>query len=313
MTTQYRLEGHSSNLFEFYVPQDANDGYTRAITFTIEGENPYYPIDVYFSLDDTINQIEERKVENLISNGAGFYFTEDDNGWCTRCYVYLYVEITVPGRYYVSAKASARNPVITKDKVSERFVNMRQQDCFQYYVQSDVNDLVVKLDHYQGLVDFYIAGQRVPSGPNDLDNVIVKATRSDSMQLILTAAERARLGFKTGLYEICIYGYQDSSVAITPTEINGANRFELSDGQQITTSIQRRSSMSFVYTQMFLAQRSNITVSMLGLSLNATTNQQPPRVFYKICSSELIQNCMMTPSEMNGTDKAVTEIQPKVN
>jgi hypothetical protein len=81
---------------------------------------------LYFSLDDTVNQIEERKVENLISNGAGFYFTEDDIGWCTRCYVYLYVEITTPGRYYISAKASARNPVIIKDKVSEKFVNIRQ-------------------------------------------------------------------------------------------------------------------------------------------------------------------------------------------
>jgi hypothetical protein len=104
--------------------------------------------------------------------------------------VYLYVEITNPGRYYVSAKASARNPVILKDKKAEKFVNIRQQDCFQYFVQSDVNDLLVRLDHYQGQVDLYIAGQRIPSGPNDLENVIVKATRSDSMQLVLTAAER---------------------------------------------------------------------------------------------------------------------------
>jgi len=94
------------------VPQDATDGFTRAVQFTIESEDPYSPIDVYFSLDDTIYQIEERKTEGLITNGAGYYFTENDYGWCTRCFVYFYIEVMVPGRYYIQAKASARNPTI---------------------------------------------------------------------------------------------------------------------------------------------------------------------------------------------------------
>ena len=110
--TQLRLEGHSSTLFEYYVPQDANDGFARAITFTIESEDPYNPINLYFSLDNTIYQIEERKIPNLVNNGVGFYFTENDFGFCNRCFVYLYVEVTNPGRYYITAKASARNPVI---------------------------------------------------------------------------------------------------------------------------------------------------------------------------------------------------------
>lgn len=128
--TQIRLEGHSSNLFEYYVPTDAYDGFTRAVTFTIESEDPYNPIDLYFSLDNTIYQIEERKMENLISNGVGYYITESDFGWCTKCIIYFYAEVINPGRYYVTAKASARNPVISKDKVAEKFVNNRQQDCF---------------------------------------------------------------------------------------------------------------------------------------------------------------------------------------
>jgi hypothetical protein len=49
-----RLEGHSSNLFEYYVPQDATDGFARAITFTIESEDEYRPMEVYMSLDSNI-------------------------------------------------------------------------------------------------------------------------------------------------------------------------------------------------------------------------------------------------------------------
>ena len=128
--TQMRLDGHSSNLFEYYVPQDASDGFARAITFTIESDDEYNPIDVYFSLDSQIYQVEERKQEGLLSNGVGYYFTENDYGWCTRCFVYFYVEVMNPGRYYVTSRATARNPVIPTDKTSEKFVNSRQQDCF---------------------------------------------------------------------------------------------------------------------------------------------------------------------------------------
>jgi hypothetical protein len=82
--TQMRLEGHSSNLFEYYVPHDASDGFARAITFTIESDDEYNPIDVYFSLDSQIYQVEERKQEGYLSNGVGYYFTENDYGWCNR-------------------------------------------------------------------------------------------------------------------------------------------------------------------------------------------------------------------------------------
>lgn len=50
--TQVRMDGHSSQLFEYYVPQDANDGFARAITFTIESEDPYNAISLYMSLDN---------------------------------------------------------------------------------------------------------------------------------------------------------------------------------------------------------------------------------------------------------------------
>ena len=33
--TQIQMDGFSSTLFEYYVPQDASDGFARAVTFTI--------------------------------------------------------------------------------------------------------------------------------------------------------------------------------------------------------------------------------------------------------------------------------------
>ena len=57
---QIRLDGHSSNLFEYYIPQDASDGFARAITFTVESEDSYNPIAIYFSLDNKIYQVEDK-------------------------------------------------------------------------------------------------------------------------------------------------------------------------------------------------------------------------------------------------------------
>lgn len=121
-----RLDGHSSNLFEYYIPSDASQGFTRTITFSIESEDTYNPIDLYFSLDDNIYILEERKVENILQNGVGVYFTENDQGWCTRCFVYFYIEVLNPGRYYVYARSGARNPIIATNIRSDRFVNTRQ-------------------------------------------------------------------------------------------------------------------------------------------------------------------------------------------
>lgn len=123
--TQMRLEGYSSNMFSYYVPSDASDGFTKAVTFTITSEDEYNPIDLYFSLDNSIYLVEERKVENILSNGVGFYFTENDYGWCTKCFVYLYADLINDGRYYVTATASARNPIISASKGYDKFVNVK--------------------------------------------------------------------------------------------------------------------------------------------------------------------------------------------
>ena len=205
------LDSYSSNLFEFYVPHDCAEGFTRSVTFSIQSEDEYTPIEMYFSLDDFIYLVEERNVENIMSNGVGYYFTSDDFGWCTGCFIYFFVDITVPGRYYVQGVSSARNSIIAKDKVYDKFVNTRQQDCFQYYVQDASTDVLITASQYQGDVELYIAGGTIPSGPNDAA-IALKSDRAPHRTMILSASDRLRFGVKTGLYEVCMFGYDYSGV-----------------------------------------------------------------------------------------------------
>lgn len=93
------------------------------------------------------------------------------------------------------------------------------------------------------------------------------------MQLILTAADRARFGFKTGLYEVCLFGLEDSTVGLTPIEDSTGGRYTAKDSVVYTISVPaRKTTTYFTFTQAFLAQRANITVRVEGLSANLTAN-----------------------------------------
>ena len=87
------------------------------------------------------------------------------------------MEVTNPGRYYVTGTATARNPVIATAVVAEKFVNNRQQDCFQYFVLAAQNDLFLNLNLYEGEVEFYLGGSTVPTGLLD-PNILLKAYRA---------------------------------------------------------------------------------------------------------------------------------------
>ena len=115
----------------------------------------------------------------------------------------------------------------------------------------------------------------------------LRASRAPQMQLILTAADRARLGFRTGLYEICIFGLQDSTVGLTPREENTGGRYTASDSVVYTLPVySRRTQSYFVYSPPQSSQKSNMTLRVEGLNANLTSGQAPPRVFYRLCESD---------------------------
>lgn len=108
------------------------------------------------------------------------------------------------------------------------------------------------------------------------------------MQIIISSADRVRYGYTQGLYEVCLYGYLDSTVALTPTEVNTGGRYSAIDGMVHTFNVPGQTGLYFTYTNKLLTQAQQISVNLTGLNLNLTIKQAPPRVFYKICSSNLV-------------------------
>ena len=76
-------------------------------------------------LDDDFYLIEEKKEAEIIDTGKVFRFTSYDSGWCTKCYVYLILDVVDIGRYYITATARARNPQLVMTKTYTAVANIR--------------------------------------------------------------------------------------------------------------------------------------------------------------------------------------------
>jgi hypothetical protein len=126
--------------------------------------------------------------------------------------------------------------------------------------------VIISLQQYQGDVEFYIGGGISPNGPNDT-SIVIKSERGASRVLILTDEDRRRTGYRTGLYEVCAFGLDDSSFSISPKEDNYVFRYDAADQTVYTFNLEKRYYNYFRYTHSSLASKVNITVKIQGYSI----------------------------------------------
>ena len=121
--TTFILSSYSSNIFSYYIPPTNTYGNTKAVIFLFESDDAYNPMNAYFSLDNQLYQVNGRQVQNLFSTGVGYYFTENDFGWCTNCYVYLMLDVINGAKYYATFTPTNRNPILTPSTATNVIVN----------------------------------------------------------------------------------------------------------------------------------------------------------------------------------------------
>lgn len=81
-----RLDGHSSNLFSYFIPENTGNMRTSSIQISVKSENPYTPIEMYLSIgktifkthpcfiDEELYQIEDRSNDMVADLGKTFRF-----------------------------------------------------------------------------------------------------------------------------------------------------------------------------------------------------------------------------------------------
>jgi hypothetical protein len=69
-------------------------------------------MDLWLSLDDKFQIVEERPASHIDERSIGLKFGNNDYAWCTDCNVYAILSVEQEARYYVTSIARNENDVL---------------------------------------------------------------------------------------------------------------------------------------------------------------------------------------------------------
>lgn len=163
---QMRFAQYSTTILKYKIPRQSGGKFTKSYEIQIEPEEQYQPIELFLSLDDTFQIIEEKPASHVSKTSIGLKFGEKDYQWCTNCFIYAIVNIEIEDRYYLTSVARAQNDAFTTTLPSTIMVNPFQQDCFEYFVLKTLEDVRIDVDGFNGQADLYIVPWITPTGPD---------------------------------------------------------------------------------------------------------------------------------------------------
>lgn len=224
-----RFDADSTQLLRYYIPSAVKRWKTESIEIKIEPEDKYSPIDVYLSLDPHFYLIEEKPANHILDNGIGIKFGKGDFAWCVQCYVYVILNVYDEQRYYVTSNAVREADPFTEKVDLEVMVNPFQQQCWQYFVLRNREDLRVDITGYVGTADIYLSARDAPTDPLDT-RIVLRAAPGQDRAVILSVADREYFGYRTGIYFLCFYAHTPYSALIHANEAKMDDRFDYDDG-----------------------------------------------------------------------------------
>jgi hypothetical protein len=115
---------------------------------------------------------------------------------------------------------------------------------------------------------------------------------------LVTVEDRVRWGIRTGVMNVCLYGFDTSSTNVKTIEENLGGRVDAEDGIYYTFNLERNNSRSFRFTQRGFNTVGNISVTMTNHNL--TSNQVPARLFYTICGVSDPLQCFLNDTQRRG-------------
>jgi hypothetical protein len=122
-------------------------------------------MELYMSLDKNFQLIEEKPSAHLSSTALAMKFSKLDQKWCTKCTVYLILNVERGDRYYITTTARTANDQLSDLLPGAVFANPFHQECYPYFILRANYDLIVDLEGFQGQADFYVSPKVIPTGP----------------------------------------------------------------------------------------------------------------------------------------------------
>lgn len=148
--------------------------------------------------------MEDRPAQHILANGQSVLVNEGEPNFCKKCWVYLVVVMIDDMRLYVTADATARIGSVSRGVYKDLMVNEGSFECFSYSVGSINNDVLFRMNHYQGNADLYVARRNEPSTIASSAIKMSSVMEYPRQVLIVTRRDRSLWAAEIGQYYFCL-------------------------------------------------------------------------------------------------------------
>jgi hypothetical protein len=256
-------------------------------------------MDLWLSLDEHYQIVEERPAAHLDPKSIGLKFNSQDYQWCTDCTVYAIFSVEDEDRYYVTSIARTENDVLQGGLKATIYVNPFQQDCYRYFVLRTQATVRIDVESYSGLADLYVSSRNLPTGP-DSDSIELRAAQGPNRAVLLTADDRMEFDATTGAYYICLWADTDFSASIVvnefiPYQSAYATNADVAEDVVTTQLLQKNGGAVFNrFTNSAIGQGRTGKITVYTEYQGLEAGQSAPDVYYNVCLDDA-ENCQFDP------------------
>jgi len=100
--TTFVASDNSTIKINYEVPKSGNGGNTEWFEIVVESVDNQSPIDMYLAMDDQFSISSFYPQTFMTDDGIGIKYSDWEEDWCTKCDVYVIVNVLKQGRYYVT-------------------------------------------------------------------------------------------------------------------------------------------------------------------------------------------------------------------
>lgn len=129
---------------------------------------------------------------------------------------------------------------------------------------------------------------------------------------MLASADRSRFGASTGAYYLCFYAYTPFSARLTTSEAALGKRFDIKDGYVKTQVISGNDYIYARYKNTDFNKDGTIQFYVEAQSVDSSSNEEPPTIYYKVCGDSDYDNCALSAGEIAGMKQPTAAAQGTV-
>lgn len=227
------------------------------IEIDVEGATSYEAMQAYVSLDNQLTQVEDTdQPPFFFSNGKAFKFKKGDVGWCVRCDIYLMLSVETAGKYFVQPSTYATKNEIAEDASSRLIVDQQGQECLEYRLISNTDDLIVELWDLEGTSKVTV-NPRTVRVDQDTSMIVSPLYAKRTMALSSEMRGRTNTELRRGEYKFCVNAISRSSVLLKISESNLRDRYTVGDDMYYKVAIEAGAIAQFLYEGKFHKTKSS--------------------------------------------------------